>query len=85
LGATIYACITGRPPPTSLKREEKNRELKLKGAEKKISQSSIDAVKWALEMDIAKRPQNIPEFGDLFLMDSKWSSFNAYETKLLDD
>ncbi len=83
LGATIYASITGRPPPTSLKREEKNRELKLKGAEKKISQSVIDSVKWALELDIAKRPQSLQEFADLFLMDSEWPSFDAYEADLL--
>ena len=85
LGATIYACITGRPPPTSLKREEKNRELKLKGAEKRISQSVIDAIRWALEMDINKRPQNLTEFADLFLKDSEWQSFDAYEEDLLNN
>ena len=74
LGATIYACITGRPPPTSLKREEKNRELKLRGAEKRITQSVIDAIRWALEMDIAKRPQNLHDFADLFLKDTEWPS-----------
>ena len=83
LGATIYACITGRPPPTSLKREEKSRELKLKGAEKKITQSVIDAIKWALELDISKRPQTLTEFGDQFLLDSEWPDFQSYEADLL--
>lgn len=82
LGATIYACITGRPPPTSLKREEKNRELKLKGAEKKITQTVIDAIKWSLEMDIAQRPQSLSEFADLFMRDSDWPSFDEYEADL---
>ena len=85
LGATIYACITGRPPPTSLKREESNRELKLRGAEKKISQSVIDAVKWALEMDIEDRPQTVAEFGDLFLKETEWDSFEEFELDLLGD
>ena len=83
LGATIYACITGRPPPTSLKREEKNRELKLRGAEKRITQSVIDAIHWALEMDITKRPQTLHDFADLFLKDTEWESFKAYESDLM--
>ena len=83
LGATIYACITGRPPPTSLKREEKSRELKLRGAEKLISQPIIDAIRWALEMDISKRPQTLHEFADLFLKDTEWKSFADYESNLL--
>ena len=83
LGATIYACITGRPPPTSLKREEKSRELELRGAEKRITQSVIDAIRWALEMDISKRPQSLDEFADLFMQDSEWQSFDAYERDLL--
>jgi len=83
LGATIYACITGKPPPTSLKREEKNRELKLKGAEKKITQSVIDAIRWALELDIRRRPRSIEEFGDLFLKETEWASFERYDASLL--
>ncbi len=85
LGATIYCCITGRPPPTSLRREEKNRELQLKGVEKKISHSVIYALKWALELDIAKRPRSIHEFADQFMQDSQWPSFAAYEADLLDN
>ncbi len=83
LGATVYACITGRPPPTSLKREEKNRELKIKSEDKKISQPVLDAIKWALELDLAKRPQNMSEIGDLFLKDTEWPSFDAFEADLL--
>jgi serine/threonine protein kinase len=83
LGATIYACITGRPPPTSLKREEKSKELTLRGAEKKITTTVIEAIRWALEMDISKRPQTLEEFADLFLKDSEWESFAAYEADLL--
>ena len=83
LGATIYACITGRPPPTSLKREEKDKELQLKGAEKKIKPSVISALKWALELEISKRPQSLVEFGDLFLQDTKWDSFAVFEEELM--
>ena len=85
LGATIYACITGHAPPTSIKREEKHRELKLKGAEKRITQSVIDSVNWALELEIPKRPQNISEFANLFMRDTEWESFEAFEADLLKD
>jgi serine/threonine protein kinase len=83
LGATIYACIAGRPPPTSLKREEKDRELKLRGAEKKITPSVIEAIKWALELDINSRPKSVAEFGNLFLKDTEWASFEEFEKELL--
>ena len=83
LGATIYSCITGHPPPTSLNRDQKNDELDLRGAEKRIPQSVIDVIRWALEMDISKRPQSIPDFADLFLRDTEWSSFAEYNQHLM--
>ena len=79
IGATIYACVTGRPPPTSLKREQKERELKLKGADKNVSQSVIEALKWALELEIDKRPVNITEFANLLMEDSEWGSYDAFQ------
>lgn len=83
IGATIYACVTGRPPPTSLKREQKENELKLKGADKNVSLSVIEALKWALELDIEKRPQNVSEFANILMQDSDWGSFDAYQKHLL--
>ena len=83
IGATIYACVTGRPPPTSLKREQKENELKLKGADKNVSLSVIEALKWALELDIEKRPQNIAEFANILMQDSEWGSFDAYQEHLI--
>ena len=80
LGATIYACITGRAPPTSLKREEK--ELKLHSAEKHISPNVIEAMKWALDLDIDKRPQSVSEFGDRLLEGGIWKSFDDYQQYL---
>lgn len=85
IGATIYACVTGRPPPTSLKREQKEHELKLKGADKNVSLSVIEALKWALELDIEKRPQSIAEFANILMQDSEWGSFDAYQEQLLQD
>jgi serine/threonine protein kinase len=79
IGATIYACVTGRPPPTSLKREQKERELKLKGAEKNVSLSVIEALKWALELEIGKRPHSIAEFANLLMEDSEWGSYDAFK------
>lgn len=79
IGATIYACVTGRPPPTSLKREQKERELKLKGADKNVSNSVIDALKWALELEIEKRPHNVTEFANLLMADSEWGSYDAFK------
>lgn len=83
LGATIYACITGGPPPTSLTREENKWDLALKDADKRISQSVIDSIHWALEMDIKKRPQSLVEFADTFIKDMEWASFSEYEDTLL--
>ena len=83
LGATIYSCITGQRPPPSLKRGRERDELALRGAEKRISQSMIDAVRWALEMDIGRRPQSVADFADLFLRDAGWSSFGEYNRQLL--
>lgn len=82
IGATIYACVTGRPPPTSLKREQKERELKLKGAEKNVSTSVIEALKWALELDITKRPHNVREFANLLMEDSEWGSYDAFKQEM---
>ncbi len=82
IGATIYACVTGRPPPTSLRREQKERELKLKGADKNVSTSVIEALKWALELEIDKRPHNISEFANLLLEDSEWGSYDAFQEEM---
>jgi len=79
IGATIYACVTGRPPPTSLKREQKERELKLKGAEKNVSSTVIEALKWALELEIDKRPHNVTEFANLLMADSEWGSYDEFK------
>ncbi len=83
IGATIYACVTGRPPPTSLKREQKERELKLKGAEKNVSSSVIEALKWALELEMNKRPQNVREFANLLMEDSEWGSYDLFQEDML--
>ncbi|MBX2867251.1 MAG: serine/threonine protein kinase [Acidiferrobacterales bacterium] len=83
IGATIYACVTGRPPPTSLKREQKERELKLKGAEKNVSNSVIEALKWALELEMNKRPQNVREFANLLMQDSEWGSYDLFQEDLM--
>ena len=85
IGATIYACVTGRPPPTSLKREQKERELKLKGAEKNVSNSVIEALKWALELEIEKRPHNVTEFANLLMQDSEWGSFERFQEEMMRD
>lgn len=85
IGATIYACVTGRPPPTSLKREQKEHELKLKGAEKNVSDSVIEALKWSLELDITKRPHNVREFANLLMEDSEWGSYDAFKAQMEQD
>ena len=43
------------------------------------------AIKWALEMDIEKRPQSLAEFGDMFLQDTEWPNFESYEADLLEN
>ena len=74
IGATMYACITGRPPPSSPERIKKDKlEAEIRTFEKKkYSRSLLEAINVAMKMDMTQRPQSIDEF--LVLLDA---DFNA--------
>ena len=65
IGATMYSCITGSPPPDSQERHMKD-SLKptVVAFKKQYSEKLLKALDWALEVDPELRPQTIQEFKD---------------------
>lgn len=65
IGATMYSCIAGTPPPNS---QERHTQDTLKPAtvtfKKQYSKKLLRALDWALEVDPELRPQTIQEFKD---------------------
>ena len=63
IGATIRACIEGKPPPHAIHRREKDT---LRPAtqvhKKKYSQSLLHAIDWSMEVDPTLRPQTVEAF-----------------------
>lgn len=74
IGATMYACITGKPPPSSPERLKKDKlEAEIRSFEKKkYSRSLLEAINSAMKMDMTQRPQSIDEF--LVLLDADVSA-----------
>jgi serine/threonine protein kinase len=70
VGATIWACMEGKPPPTAVERSIKDTlrpaVRRFKG---KYSQRLLDAVDWCLQMDQTQRPQNVEALLDLLNQD----------------
>jgi serine/threonine protein kinase len=70
IGATIYACMAGKPPPGSPGRAERDT---LKPAVRQFagrySRRLLDAVDWCLHMDQTQRPQNVPALMDFLAED----------------
>ena len=64
IGATMYSCITGKPPPSAPERVKKDKlESVIRSFEKKkYSAPLIDAISLAMKMDLTERPQTIEEF-----------------------
>lgn len=66
-GASMWACITGRAPPTAIERSLKD---KLKPASKEFarrySPQLLQVVDWCLQMQPADRPQSVQALQELF-------------------
>jgi serine/threonine protein kinase len=62
IGASMRACLDGKPPPSSIERHAKD---KLKPAarmyRRRYPNYLLEAIDWALEIDYQKRPQNAGE------------------------
>lgn len=67
IGATMRACIEGKPPPKATDRQERD---KMKPAtvafKRKYSMELLEALDWAMEVDPLLRPQTIDEFLQAF-------------------
>ncbi|NOY66589.1 MAG: serine/threonine protein kinase [Gammaproteobacteria bacterium] len=63
LGATIYACMNGRPAPPANERHD-NDTIKpaVTAFRKQYTKSLLEAVDWALEVDPECRPQTLDAF-----------------------
>jgi len=60
LGMTMRACITGKNPPSSLERRQKDTLIKLsKTHARKYNKNLLDAIDWATELDHRHRPPNV--------------------------
>ncbi len=67
IGATMYSCITGKPPPSAIERVKKDKlESMIRSFEKKkYSPSLLEAINSAMKMDLTERPQTIEEFMEM--------------------
>ena len=67
IGATMYSCITGKPPPSALERVKKDKlESVIRSFVKKgYSPELLDAISSAMRMDMTARPQTIEEFMEM--------------------
>lgn len=62
LGATMRACIEGRPPPPAQERHERERMKPARTAfRKRYSDSLLAAIDWCMEDDPMLRPQSVAE------------------------
>ena len=72
IGATMYSCITGKPPPSAPARVKKDKlESEIRAFEKKkYSSSLLEAINSAMKMDMTERPQTIEEFMEMLDVDT---------------
>jgi len=71
LGATMYACITGKAPPNAPEREQKDKLKPLRKTHNKLySKAILETIDWCLQLDQLQRPQSIRELLDY--MDRDW-------------
>lgn len=70
LGATMRACIEGKPPPAAKDRHERETMKSARSSfSKRYSNTLLDAIDWAMEVDPLLRPQNVADFRRALLAD----------------
>jgi serine/threonine protein kinase len=79
LGATLYTCMNGKPPPAANSRhEDDTMRPAVSTFRKQYSKNLLKAVDWALEVDPELRPQSLDDFLQaLQPVDSKDKSMTA--------
>lgn len=66
LGATMYGCITGRPPPSATERKKQGKPVQIsRMLGRKYTKSLLKAIDWAMQIDYRKRPRTVEEFLEL--------------------
>lgn len=67
-GATMRACIEGKPPPPARDRHERDTLRSARESfRKRYSDSLLSAIDWAMEVDPMLRPQNTGDFRSALL------------------
>jgi len=62
IGASIYACMSGKAPPPALKRAEKDTyKPAVRAYGRRYSRQLLEAVDWCLQMDQLARPQKVDD------------------------
>lgn len=60
LGASLYACIVGAPPPAADERSDGDETVdRLREAERQYSRHLLDLVEWSMKLDPLERPQSV--------------------------
>ena len=81
LGATLYTCISGKPPPPANRRHEHDTMRPAsKMFKKHYSKNLLQAVDWALEVNPELRPQSLDELSQL--MQSELEDDPSFTEKL---
>jgi serine/threonine protein kinase len=80
VGATMYSCITGKPPPPAPDRIKKDRlESVIRSFERKgYSRSLLETMVAAMKMDMTQRPQSADEM--LVLMNKPVETSSRFKT-----
>jgi len=75
IGATMRACIEGQSPVSAKDRDIKDKLRPAVSAfKRRYSQSLLEAIDWAMEMDPLLRPQHVDEFLEAFEKEEKVES-----------
>lgn len=70
IGATMWACFSGKAPPPSTDREEKDKyKPAVRQFSGRYSKQLLEAVDWCLQMDQMSRPQKVDDLLDFFEKD----------------
>lgn len=84
IGATMRACIEGRPPVSAKERYEKDTQRKaLDLFRRRYSKTILEAIDWAMEVDPLLRPQTVAEFRDAILQEEETIAEDAPESTLV--
>ena len=60
IGASMYACMSGKAPPSAIKRAKKDKHKPaVRAFTRRYSRELLEAVDWCMQMDQFERPQKV--------------------------